>query len=277
MLDEQVLKIAQDRIQLEINEQYENLLQEVARIKAEMGARNMLHSSVVVNRVADLCVVAIKIRAQLVWQTLFRFLSTAGLSYYDNLAGDLKVVVARHLPMGTLNDLVRETAQLIRGTDLFMQFQPQLDSARRAALAKIGTEIDLFVHSLKKKVKMKKKEAASTVFNIYSPVGAIQTGDSSIANVTQSIDTQVREQLIKVLEEIGVELSRLDVTMPHPKGEIIELVDEGREELKRPNPNITKLRSMLSTVGISIQTVASMKPAYETLKQALTFLGISLP
>jgi len=37
-----------------------------------------------------------------------------------------------------------------------------------------------------------------------------------------------------------------------------------------------KLRSLLMTVGTSIQSNHSLKPGYDVLKQELTFLGISL-
>lgn len=279
MLDKDIVRIAKERVLLEISDQNANLQLEIARIKEEANARGTFGSGSTILRIANLCNETIKARAQLIWQTLFRFITTAGITYSDDLADELKNVVAIHLPqeLTDLKGLVRENAELIGSPDLFVNLEPQMVEVRNAALAKVDTEIDLFVHSLKKKVEMKEKEAASTIFNIYSPVGAIQTGESSIANVAQNIDTEIREQLNKVLEEIASELAKSDSATPHPKGEIIELVQEGQEELKKSSPNMMKLRSTLSAVGISIQTVANMKPAYETLRQTLTFLGISLP
>ena len=52
---------------------------------------------------------------------------------------------------------------------------------------------------------------------------------------------------------------------------------EAKGELAKSEPNSTKLRSLLSTTATAIQTVASMKPAYELLKVGLTYLGITLP
>ncbi|MEW5818066.1 MAG: hypothetical protein AB1798_22075, partial [Spirochaetota bacterium] len=155
--------------------------------------------------------------------------------------------------------------------------QEELDRARNQALAKVGTEIDLFVHSLKKKADSEKNGSSSTVLNIYSPVGSIQTGNYSIANVTQNIDTEVREQIRKILEEINLALSHSEVETTAPKSELIEIVQESQKELQKEKPDVTRLRSLLITVGTSIQVVSSLKPAYETLKQALTFIGISLP
>ncbi|GAN34602.1 MAG: hypothetical protein DYG83_17555 [Candidatus Brocadia sp. AMX2] len=91
------------------------------------------------------------------------------------------------------------------------------------------------------------------------------------------LDADVRTALTEALNQIAAILVNSNIALPQPKAEIVELVGEGQQELKKKSPNLTKLRSLLSAVGGSIQTVASMKPAYETLKEALTFLGISLP
>jgi len=277
MLDKEVVKIAQDRIQLEINEQNANLEREIAQVTEEIAAEGAYHSSALLDRVAELCAAALRNRAQLIWQTLLRFLTTTGISYYDGLSDELKKLVGYYLPTGTLVDLVQRTPHHLKARELFQRIRSMLESTRASSLAKAGTEIDLFVQSLKKRVEMKEKEEVSTVFNIYSPVGAIQTGDSSVANVTQSIDTEVREQLAKVLQDIRDRLTSLDATVPCPKGELLDLAQEGSEELKKPTPNIMRLRSILYAVAISIQTVASMKPAYAALKQVSTLFCVSLP
>jgi hypothetical protein len=274
MLDINVVEIAKDRIRLEITDQTENMHREISRIKSLAAANHSLQSGSTFSQIKELCILTIKNRAQMAWQTYFRFLTTAGISYSDTLADELKSMVAKHLPEGMFNNLMKETAELVRSPRLFSN--TDLEQARKNALRKIGTEIDLFVYSLKTKTEIKDKES-SIIQNFYAPVGAIQTGDSSIANVTQSIDTEVREQLRQVLDEISSMVSKGSIDLPYPKNEIIEIVLEGQEELKKESPNITKLRGMLSAVGTAIQTIASMKPAYEALKQALTYLGISLP
>jgi hypothetical protein len=279
MVDQEIIRIARDRTQLEIAEQNARIKEEIERIKAEMSARGTLHSSMTLKRITDICADAVKTRGQLAWQTYFRFLTTAGISHSDILANKLKELVSYHLPeqLGDLKGYVKQNADLVGSPNLFDGLAHELDKARAATLAKVGTEIDLFVHSLRKKEEMKIEGKSSTVVNIYSPVGSIQTGDYATANVTQHLDADVRAALSEALNQIAATLADSNIALPQPKAEIVELVDEGQQELKKNTPNITKLRSLLSAVGGSIQTVASMKPAYETLKQALTFVGISLP
>lgn len=279
MIDQEIAKIANDRIRIEIGEQNSRLRSEIERIKAEMSARGVLQSNMTITRVADLCVDTIKNRAQLVWQTFFRFITTAGISYSPELADELKGLVTQHLPekLGDLRGYIKQPAEMTGSPIRHERLGQDLDRGRNQAIAKVGTEIDLFVHSLKKKADTVKNGASSTVFNIYSPVGSIQTGDNSIANVSQNIDTEVKDQIRKALEEIISTLTRSEVQTPSPKAELIEVVQESQLEIQKEKPNVTRLKSLLTTVGTSIQVVSSLKPAYETLKQALTFLGISLP
>jgi hypothetical protein len=280
MINQEIIKIANERIQIEIVEQNNNLIKEIERIKSKMAAQGTLMSSVTINCVSNLCIEAVKNRTQLIWQILFRFITTTGISYYEELSKELKSIVASNLPkeLADLRGYINDTANIARAPiDVKGIFEAELDVARNQALKKVGTEIDLFVHSLKAKTTAQKNESLSPIFNIYSPVGSIQTGEGSIANIIQNIDTEVREQIRKALEEISITLNEPGLEITFPKEELIEVVKETHDELQKDKPNITRLKSLLTTIGTSIQVVSSLKPAYETLKQALTYLGISLP
>lgn len=279
MLDQEVVKIAQDRIRIEIGEQNSRIHTEIQRIKVELNAKGLMRSSEMIKRVGDVCAEAVKNRAQLAWQILFRFITTTGISYVEGLSEELKALVAVHLPnqLGDLTGHMSQAVQLAGVPNLGTSFEAELHAARNMALAKVGTEIDLFVHSLRKKADVQESKAMSTIFNVYSPVGSIQIGNNSVANVSQIVDTETKYRIIRALEEIAHVLSHPDLDTALPTGELIEVVQETREELQKEKPNVTRLRSLLTTVGTSIQVVSSLKPAYETLKQALTFFGVSLP
>jgi len=279
MIDQKTAKIADDRLRIEIEEQNDRLGFEIERIKAKMAAQGTLRSSTMITLVAGLCIDAVKFRAQFVWQTLFRFVMTTGISYSSELAYELKNLVAQHLPekLDDLRCYIKQTAEMAGSQGLYERLEKDLDRGRKQALAKIGTEIDLFALSLKKKTEIEKDGSSSTIFNIYSPVGSIQTGNNSISYLTLNIDTEVKELIRKTLEEINSKLNQPEVETHSPKSELIEVVQESQLEIQKEKPNVTRLRSLLTCVGTSIQVVSSLKPAYDTLKQALTFLGISLP
>lgn len=278
MLDVNIVNIARKRIMLEIEDQSIFLRDQIDRVKAEMSAKGILGSGATVRRIIDLCSQSIRNRAQLVWQTLFRFITTSGVSYSDDLSSELKNIVAAYLPesLNNFRDIIERNIPRT-SVETISRLMEDLSVARAHALNTISTEIDLFVHSLKKKSQIIEGDKKATIVNIYSPVGSIQTGDNAIANVTQIIDSDLRQQFASVLNSISEGLSSLESLPTFPKNEIEELIIDGQSELKREKPNSTKLRSIFSTIGASIQTVASLKPAYDTLKQLLTYLGVSLP
>jgi hypothetical protein len=279
MIDEETARIARDRLLIEIDEQASQILQDIERIKREVMKAGKLRSGETVRRVSDICVDAIKIRAQIAWQVYFRFLTTAGITYAETLSEELKSLVAEHIPepLGEIKGYVKQIVGQIGMPHLFDHFAPELDAARRTALAKVGTEIDLFVQSLKRKQQTSSNSDASTVFNFYSPVGSIQTGDYAVSNASQNIDTEVKERLLDSLDKISKQLASDEVRLSQPKEEVVCLIEESRLEIENTRPNMTKLRGTLSAIADSIQTVASMAPAYETLKRALAFFGVTLP
>lgn len=278
MLDDKIIDIARKRIMLEIEDQSIFLRDQIDRLKNEMSAKGMFGSGVTGRKIIDLCSQSIRNRAQLVWQTLFRFITTSGISYSDNLSSELKNIVAEYLPesLNNFKDVIERNIPST-GVETIPRLMEDLSVARIHALSTINTEIDLFVHSLEKRNQIIEDDKKATIVNIYSPVGSIQTGDNAIANVTQIIDSDLRQQFASVLNNISEGLLSLESLPTFPKNEIEELIIDGQSELKREKPNSTKLRSIFSTIGASIQTVASLKPAYDTLKQLLTYLGVSLP
>jgi hypothetical protein len=88
---------------------------------------------------------------------------------------------------------------------------------------------------------------------------------------------QDREALLSALSLARKALASVDRLPAHPKEEIVELVDEAEIEIKKPKPNNSKLLSTFMTIAQAIQTMGSLKPAYDALKAALLPLGIALP
>lgn len=158
MIDKEIKKITSDRIRIEIGEQNVRLRSEIERIKGEMISRGVLQSGMTITRIAGTCIEAIKSRAQLIWQIVFRFITTAGISYSAELAEELKSFVAQYLPekLGDLRGYIKEAAKIAGSPDSSEKFEQNLDNERKEALMKVGTEIDLFVNSLKKKLTLKK-------------------------------------------------------------------------------------------------------------------------
>lgn len=173
----------------------------------------MLKSSLTVKRVIRVYEDAIVRRGEFVWGTLFRFVTTPGISYSETLSDDLKAVVESFFQSQMYENSARQhISNLFPGAGRGLQ-EPILKGVVQFALGKTFTEIDLFVFTLKSQEKMKKEGTTPTVMNFYSPVASVQTGHHSVANVGQTINPDVSATLREVLDAIEQHIERLD-TLP---------------------------------------------------------------
>lgn len=277
MINPEIIAYANERITLEIAEQEKQVTNEIQRVKAEMASRGVLHSSMMIIGVQTVCVRAANDRADFVWKILHRGITTIGIQYEDDVEQQLKAVVEKYLPEGMngLNYRVTEAAQQCGMPDIVTKIPDEVASTRLTALARVFSEIKLFVMTLKK---APSAEAYTPQFNIYnSTIGAVQTGHQSVANFNMQINDESRGALIKALDVIAQELSKVDVVPGQNKAEIIELVNDGKAELLKGKPNLTKLASYLPSIGNTIGVFANLKPAYDALKSSAALIGVSLP
>lgn len=76
--------------------------------------------------------------------------------------------------------------------------------------------------------------------------------------------------MLRTLEHLNQDLGCLQELPGHSKNEVLELVGDARAEAERPKPNVLRLRTTLLALATSIQTAASLQPAY----QAITAGGV---
>lgn len=274
MLDPKVTQLVERFISLQFEERTKQLGQDISKSQNDAAIKGMGRSSVVVQLVYDHCARDIELRTLIVWQNLCKILSRAGFVLTDTLADDLKREVTKYAdriylePDKRYQDVVRTVG--LRTT------AQTLMNARDNALAKVSAEIDLFVLGLRRQQEAKETQCAP-IFHFHSPVGTVQTGPNASAQVFQNMSTQDRELLLEAIVGLRQALDGIDRLPAHPKEEIIELVEEADKETTKPKPNSTKLRSIFTGIAEAVQTVASLKPAYDALKLSLIPFGIFLP
>ena len=280
MLNNNVIQIAVKQFKLETIEQNEKLISDIGLFQGQMSARGVFQSSMTIKGIQDLCTQGIKNRSLLLWKILYRAITTSGISFSEELADELKEIVNIYLPesIKEIKNIFQIEVPKMKPEGLLSPFEGSLDEAYNISLQKVHAEIDLFVQSVKGKERLSERGAKSYEFHFYSPVAAVQTGDYSTVNVSQRIDTEAREKMRKVLKDVEEAISKIDALPNHPKDEILEIVKEGQLEIEKAKPNKTKLGGLLATISMAVQTVGSIKPAYELLKQvSATYLGIQLP
>lgn len=152
MIDPNILKIINERIKLEIEQQSKYLLEETDRLKAEMAAKGLSQSGAMIKGIAKLCEQSIGNRAQRIWETISRFITTSKIKYSESLATDLKKIVSDYMP-DSLPDFKHHIERNI--SRFYVKSIPSvmedLEVAHAISLKSVGTEIDLLVQSLKNK------------------------------------------------------------------------------------------------------------------------------
>ena len=275
MLDAKVTELADRFIRLQFDEQGKQLNREIAKTRDEARLKGgMGTSSVVVELVRGHCARDIELRALIVWHNLQKVLSRSGVILSETLADDLKQEVAKYAEAIFLEPFNCFQA-VVQKVGIGRTAQP-LTEARDKALEKVSAEIDLFVLGLQGQQDARGSQAAP-VYNFYSPVGAVQTGQDASAQVFQNLSTQDRDAFLGAIDALREGLAGIDRLPAHPKQEIVELVEEAEAETKKARPNSSKLLSTFTAISQAVQTVGSLQPAYNTLKAALIPFGIHLP
>lgn len=276
MLDPIVVELTDSIIQSQFAERRQQLAKDVQAIGMELSARGLFNSGAHVQRVIEICRREIETRGWIVYNAHTRVLAQLAIEPFPELSRDLKARLSYFLSLG--DDYVRVPEQLAARLGLQSHPDTRVHEAHDHVLAKLGTEIDLYVETLARRKKERDNRAdGRPIYNFYGAVGAFQTGSGSSAAVVQHIGSHDKEALQQALSAVREALSRLSDTQDFPKKEIIEIVDEAHSEIAKPSPNRVKLTSMLTTVGDTIRMMGSMNSAYQLFKTALLPLGITLP
>lgn len=277
MLNNDLIELANRQIQIACEEQQRSLNLKVRQIRADMAKRGMLSSSNHILAIQEAYADITKERGILAWDILLRCISTVGITFNESLETELKSVIESHLPehMNGFQSEVNQFATQIGMPDIVSRLPDAIGDARKRTLRKIFSEIELFIL----KLKVKPVELPYTPqINIHnSSIGALQTGNESVANVNQKIDTEINKSLLEALINISEALRSMGSLPQNDIQEITELVNDGIQEIKKDNPNSSKLKAFVSTIGNAISFTADLKPAYESLKTAAIMIGLTLP
>jgi hypothetical protein len=194
------------------------------------------------------------------------------------LAVDLKAFMGEIIEWiaSGLLDHLRQRSPLRQERQLTIDPTDRLSERKAHAIRKVYSEIDLLMARLEQAASVA-QNGGDTHVNIYGgQVGIVQTGASSTASMTVRLDSTSKQEIAKALDTVETALGKA-AHAPFNRAEISEMIRESKSELEKPGPNVSRLRSLMAGVATSIQTVASLRPAYDAIKGALALVGVTLP
>lgn len=274
MIDPRIVEISRRMTTTRFEDRWDSLGRSISQTLAEFSARGTGQSSMALQAVGRICVAEARAAVQLAWQNVWRAALTIGVEPSADLSAQLKAEIRTQTDehfsrlRATLEDYDRRIRSHVA------HVYDDLVKARQLALAETDAEVDLAVASLERRAE---KEGVRSVYQFYAPVAAVVSGRHASASVVQNIGGQERAQLAGALERIQEAIAHAEQLQDQPKGELVELVREARNELDRPNPNGLRLTSVLQGIGFAVQTIGSLEPAYRALKAAAALVGIQLP
>lgn len=275
MFSEKFLERLNRLIGVQLEERRKQIPLDISVAQRKAAANGMLNSSNFILQVKDVCEREIEIRAVIVWKCLVRLLNTLPDEACDNLASDLKQFLVESIELD-YEELTQILNSNLRG--MLKPEQVAISGARDHVISKHDIEIDLYVDTMVEKQKTESSSMAEKHdYHFYGSVGAVQTGSGAQANVVQNLGSEDKQAIKQALALASDAIKTASDIAESQKTELVEIVDETNAELEKESPNSTKLQSLFVTIGTTIQTFASAKPAYQALKGALIPLGITLP
>jgi hypothetical protein len=245
----------------------------LGHIKFDAVRKGMYASSVYASQVHHAHVSELETWSVIAWQSMVRALVTSLATPTNELRSELKTELNQQISKFA----AELTLSLIESLKhLPVSTQLTLVTATKNQIEKHEIEIDLYLDTIIKNTVITGPES-SQQYNFYGTVGVIQTGASSEANLVQNIGVENRSALSSALSQVK-EVIQNSFEIPEQKqNDLLKIATECESEISSTTPNNTKLLTLFNVLGLSIQSIASAKPAYEALKIALLAVGVSLP
>ena len=220
----------------------------------------------------------LRVRADLLWDTLQQVLSVAGVAPGAALEGDLKGFVDERIERqwDYLGDRLQKELMRFQGASHLME---SIGDERRRMEESLHARIDLLALQLRAKVTQQGSlPETTTVQNFYGgSFGVVQSGAGATAHVTQSITIGDTEATVRALDQLSGALAGRTEIGGYPNQDVLDAVKELRTEVQKPQPSRFRLTQVASGIALAVQTSADLKPAYELMRAALLGWGVTLP
>ena len=158
----------------------------------------------------------------------------------------------------------------IKNIESCLGYQPQL------RLAFIKNTLQQYFWTLENMPVPIKTLNQSTIFNFNnSPVNVVQTGANAVANVCHNWTPESVNCAVDALFKFRKLLENTVFLDPSQRVKIVKEIDDVSKEISIESPNTDSVSHWLNNIGMTVQTVAALQPAWQVVKTTLRTLGIS--
>ncbi|MER8511652.1 hypothetical protein NKH47_01675 [Mesorhizobium sp. M1060] len=255
------------------------IVREFAKASSTLSSKGVLQSSMGMRAIVDVATGRIPVFAQVCLNLMIRCSNSHGIAITTENRQDFLATMK-----GSIDEEVSFLRNQVAGSPSFRSTAAtghisgtmiaELDRSSSLELDRLDGELKLLAAANGRK--SEKGDGSQMIFN--APVGLVQTGASSIGIATQHIDAGAKEALTDAMTKLIDTLKEAQAKdIPFDRGEVIELAREAHTEVAKPNPNVTRIRSLVGGIGAAIANAPKLKAAYDTVKWAGVFVGVHLP
>ena len=275
MQDIEVLEHLKERIDLASLERDREFLREVSMIRSKAAAQGALSSSRTMLAIVSLATAECRIRAELFVRALYE-------TWNSFRPSPAALLPAEQLVKEGLTRTIETRQQAVMSaTSSFGN--PGVPSSLwdnfKAEASRAESRLRLQLTEWKMQQSHPSENGGTSQTTTITLSGDNNTVVAGLMNSSASIqiDRVSKQKLQTALSEVRTAVSETSALSPDDKRETLELVADCERELENPTLNKKRLTAALQGIATTIQTVASLGGAYESLKAAMAMIGLPLP
>lgn len=239
-----------------------------------LSARGMAVSGVAVTSYSKIAGDELRVRAGIVWGAIRRSHASMVGQADDQTLANLQGQLTEHISVHATK--VRDLAVACVKRMPQMRLEPSLIETTVANLARElirewSVEAQFYVDELQRAARANSSSAAIT---IHGNVGAVQTGSYATAHV--SMTGAVRDKLVETLETLRSDILQNAEASAEQREQATELAADVITAVKAEKPNGPKIAGLLGGLATTVQTVASLRGAWDFVRAAAIAAGIAL-
>jgi hypothetical protein len=275
MLEAEVLTHIRNTVAAELAQRDADLRLALQGAQRQLTARGLGRSGNALYEQADLGAAELEIRAQLIWDIIQRCQSTFGRPGVPDLLGGVQQQVAEYLTdhaaavLATVD--IKETHGMPPATTTFIR--DRLNTKRDQLIAKYQNDANFYVRAVTRPPATVAPAAAVIVNG--GVVYSLQTGD--YANATIHIDAAGVHGLLQANTALMEAIKHAADMSDDQRAQSLDIAADLVTAAQAQRPNGPKMHGLLGGLATGVQTVASVKPAWDAVKTAAAAIGLPLP
>lgn len=232
-----------------------------------------LSSSGYVLAVADACRNELTVRARMIWSAVQRshtmMVGKVDPQTLEDLQQQLEEYVTEHA-----NAIAAQACERVKGDGKRAHevIRREVSERQGELIERLNVEAQFYVDALRAQEKRSADAPGGMVFN--APVGAVQTG--AYATVHVSLSGPESDRLLGALERLRQSLSQNGEIESEQRRQADELVGDLLGAVKAETPNPPRIAGLLGGLAQTVRTVASLRPAWETVRDAAASVGLPI-